>query len=120
ALVMNNVVMKRASLVLFVICAILGVPTYVTGAASMWALTGVPGISRAVINAHRDMALLTLFGLAFTGVTAWIELWRFLHLWRFSNPSLYFVLTFAIITFGVVAENRPSGGPIHHPEIRVA
>src|SRR5215469_7452209 len=35
ALVMDNVVMKRASLVLFVICAILGVPTYVTGAASM-------------------------------------------------------------------------------------
>src|SRR5215831_2375370 len=33
ALVMNNVVMKRASLVVFVVCAILGVPTYVTGAA---------------------------------------------------------------------------------------
>ena len=61
ALVANNDVQKRASLALFVICAILGVPTYVTGAASMWALTGVPGISRAVINAHRDMALLSLF-----------------------------------------------------------
>src|SRR6516164_9578430 len=120
ALVMNNVVMKRASLVLFVICAILGVPTYVTGAASMWALTGVPGISRAVINAHRDMALLTLFGLAFTGVTAWTELWRFRHLGRFSNRSLYLVLAFAIITLGVMAETGHRGGQINHPEIRVA
>jgi uncharacterized membrane protein len=120
ALVMNNVVMKRASLVLFVICAVLGVPTYVTGAASMWALTGVPGISRAVINAHRDMALLTLFGLAFTGVTAWIELWRFRHLGRFSNRSLYLVLVFAIITLGVIAETGHRGGQINHPEIRVA
>jgi uncharacterized membrane protein len=119
-LVMNNDVMKRASLVLFVICAILGVPTYVTGAASMWALTGVPGISRAVINAHRDMALLTLFGLAFTGVTAWIELWRFRHLGRFSNRSLYLVLAFAIITLGVMAETGHRGGQINHPEIRVA
>jgi uncharacterized membrane protein len=120
ALVMNNVVMKRASLVVFVICAILGVPTYVTGAASMWALTGVPGISRAAINAHRDMALWTLFGLAFTGVTAWIELWRFRHLGRFSNRSLYLVLAFAIITLGVMAETGHRGGQINHPEIHVA
>jgi len=119
-LVVNNVVMKRASLVVFVVCAILGVPTYVTGAASLWALTGVPGISRAVIHAHRDMALLTLFGLAFTGVGAWIELWRFRHLGRFSNRSLYLVLSFAIITLGVMAETGHRGGQINHPEIRVA
>jgi uncharacterized membrane protein len=122
ALVMNHVVMKRSSLVLFVVCAILGVPTYVTGAASMLALTdaAVPGISKAVINAHRDMALLTLFGFAFTGVAAWIELWRFRHLGRFSNRSLYLILAFAVITLGVMAETGHLGGQINHPEIRVA
>ena len=119
-LLMKNTVMTRASLAVFVICAILGVPTYVTGAASMWALTGIPGISRAVINAHRDMALLSLFGLAFTGVAAWIELWRFRHLGRFSSRSLYLVLAFAIITLGVMAETGHRGGQINHPEIRVA
>ena len=91
---MNNDVMKRTSLVVFVICSIVGVPTYVTGAASMWALTEppMPEISKAVINAHRDMALVTLFGLGFTGATAWIELWRYRYLGRFSNRSLYLVL----------------------------
>ena len=70
ALIKNDVTMRRTGLVLLVVCAILGVPTYVTGNASMWALTDplVPGISKALINEHRDMALLTLFGLAFTGV----------------------------------------------------
>jgi uncharacterized membrane protein len=122
ALLMNNDVLKRSSLVLFVICALLIVPTYVTGAASMWALTvpEMPGISKAVINAHRDMALWTLFGLAFTGGTAWIELWRYRHLGRFSNRSLYAVLVFAIITLGVMAETGHRGGQINHPEIRVA
>jgi uncharacterized membrane protein len=122
ALVADNVVMKRTSLVLFVICAILGIPTYVTGNASMWALTDpeIPGISKAVINAHRDMALVTLFGLGFTGVTAWIELWRYRHLGRFSKRSLYLVLAFAIITLGVMAETGHRGGQINHPEIRVA
>jgi uncharacterized membrane protein len=123
ALLMNNIVMKRSSLALFVICALLIVPTYVTGAASMWALTApatLPGISKAVINAHRDMALWTLFGLAFTGGAAWIELWRFRHLERFSNLSLYVVLAFAIITLGIMAETGHRGGQINHPEIRVA
>ena len=122
ALIANNEGMQRATLALFVICAILGVPTFVTGNASMWAVTDPPitGITQAVINAHRDMALLTLFGLAFTGVAAWIELWRYRHLGRFSNRMLYLVLIFAIITFGIIAETGHRGGQINHPEIRVA
>ena len=97
-------------------------PTYVTGNASMWALTDppIPGISKAVINAHRDMALLTLFGLAFTGVAAWIELWRYRHLGRFSNRRSIWCWLFAIITLAVMAETGHRGGQINHPEIRVA
>ena len=121
ALVINNDVLKRSSLVVFVICSILGVPTYVTGAASMWALTvpPIPEISKAVINAHRDMALATLFGFGFTGATAWIELWRYRYIGRFSNTSLNLVLIFAIITLAIMAETGHRGGQINHPEIRV-
>jgi uncharacterized membrane protein len=121
-LIADNVVMKRSSLALFVICAILIVPTYVTGNASMWALTDPPmsGISKAVINSHRDMALLTLFGMAFTGVSAWIELFRFRYLGRFSNTSLYLVLGFAAVTLLLMAETGHRGGQINHPEIRLA
>jgi uncharacterized membrane protein len=120
ALAASNEAMKRASLVGFVVCAILGIPTFVTGNAAMWALTDppVPGISQAVINAHRDWAVYTLFGLAFTGVTAWIELWRFRHLGRFSSRSLTLVLVFAIVTIAVMAEAGHRGGQINHPEIR--
>ena len=119
-LVMKNDGLKRVSLVLFTICGILGAPTYVTGAAAMWALKDMPGgISQAAINAHRDMALLSLFGLAFTGVTAYFELWRYRYLNKFSNRMLYLVLTFAVITFGFMAETGHRGGQINHPEIRV-
>jgi uncharacterized membrane protein len=119
ALVLDNIVLKRTGLFLFVACAILTVPTYVTGNASMWQVTDPPiqGISKAVINAHRDMALLALFGMAFTGVTAWIELWRYRYLGRFSNLSLYLVLAFAVVTFAILAETGHRGGQINHPEI---
>jgi len=120
ALFMNNDVMKRGSLAAFAICGILGAPTYVTGAAAMWALTQPPmeGITHAAIDSHRDMALLTLFGLAFTGVSAWMELWRYRYIGRFSNTSLFVVLVFAVITLGVMAETGHRGGLINHPEIR--
>jgi uncharacterized membrane protein len=122
ALVTNNDGMKRGSLVLFVICAIIGVPTYVSGTAAMWALTQppVPGISKAVINAHRDMALWTMFGLAFTGSAAWIELWRSRYFGRFSTLSLALVLLFAVVTLGIMTETGHRGGLINHPEIRTA
>jgi uncharacterized membrane protein len=122
ALVANNDLMKRAGLTLFVICSIVGVPTYVAGTAAMWALTQptIPEISKAVINSHRDMALWSLVGLAFTGAAAWIELWRFRSLGRLSKLSLNLVLLFAIVTFAVMTETGHRGGLINHPEIRLA
>jgi uncharacterized membrane protein len=122
ALVTDNDLMKRGGLVLFAICAILGIPTYVTGTAAMWALTQPANgeISKAVINAHRDMALWTLVGLAFTGGASWLELWRYRYAGRLSPAALTVVLLFAIVTLGVMAETGHRGGLINHPEIRVA
>jgi uncharacterized membrane protein/uncharacterized membrane protein (GlpM family) len=122
ALVLNNDVMKRGSLVLFVICSIIGVPTYVAGTAAMWALTQpvIPEISKAVINSHRDMALWTLFGMAFTGGASWFELWRSRYFGSFSKLSLSLVLLFAVVTLGIMTETGHRGGLINHPEIRTA
>jgi uncharacterized membrane protein len=120
-LIANNDGLKRAALAAFVACSIVVVPTYVTGAAAMWALTvpPMPDISKAVINAHRDMALATLFGVGFTGATAWMELWRYRYIGRFSRTSLWLVLAFALITLAIMAETGHRGGQINHPEIRV-
>jgi len=122
ALVANDEVMKRASLTLFVICSIVGVPTYVAGTAAMWALTQptIPEISKAVINSHRDMALWTLFGLAFTGGASWILLWQYRSRGAFSKTSLNVILLFAILTLAIMTETGHRGGLINHPEIRTA
>ena len=114
--------MTRGSLVLFVLCAVVGIPTYVSGTATDVGFDRAAGagISKAVINAHRDMALLSLFGLAFTGGAAWVELWRTKYFGHFSRTSLTLVLVFAIVTLGVMAETGHRGGQINHPEIRVA
>jgi len=122
ALVTNNDLMKQGSLVLFVICGIVGVPTYVTGTATMWAVTQppIPEISKAVINAHRDMAFWTMVGLGLTGAAAWTELWRYRYFGSFSKTSLTLVTLFAIATLGIMTETGHRGGLINHPEIRSA
>ncbi len=118
----NSDLMKQAGIVAFVACAVLGATTYITGASAMWALTDPPieGISKVRINVHRDWALLSLFGLAFTGGLAWFELWRYRYLGRFSQTTLYVVLVFALITLGVMAETGHLGGQVNHPEIHSA
>jgi uncharacterized membrane protein len=122
ALVTNNTGLTRGALALFAICGVLVVPTYVTGAASMWALTQppLPFIAKQAINAHRDLALLSLFGLAFTAGAAWIELWRFRHINKFSRNMLWTILGFAVVTLAIMAETGHRGGLINHPEIRLA
>ena len=122
ALASDNAVMKRGSLVAFAICSVAGVPTYVAGTAAMWALTQptIPEISKAVINSHRDMALLTLLGLAFTGTVAWVELWRSRSSGKLAQSSLNAVLVSAIVTLAIMAETGHRGGLINHPEIRTA
>jgi uncharacterized membrane protein len=121
-IVIDNDLLKQGSLILLTICAVLGIPTYVTGTASMLALTQPPNpeISKAVINAHRDFALWTLVGLAFTGGASWLELWRSRYSGHFSGPSLAVVLVFAVVTLGIMAETGHRGGLINHPEIRTA
>jgi uncharacterized membrane protein len=122
ALAANNDGMKRGSLVAFAICSVAGVPTFVAGTAAMWAVTQptIPDISKAVINSHRDMALLTLVGLAFTGTVAWVELWRSRATGRLCQASLNAVLVSAIVTLAIMSETGHRGGLINHPEIRTA
>jgi uncharacterized membrane protein len=121
ALMRDNDGLTRGALSLFAICGVLVVPTYVTGAASMWALTQppMPGIAKAAINAHRDFALLSLFGLGFTAGASWIELWRYRHLGKFSRRMLWTILGFAVVTLLIMAETGHRGGLINHPEIRL-
>jgi len=120
SLVTKNVIMQRASLVGFTICGVLGAPTYATGAAAMWALTQpeLPNVTKPVIDAHRDFAMWSLFGLAATGITAYFQIWRYRYKGVLSDTALKTILVFAIITLGIMAETGHRGGFINHPEIR--
>ncbi len=109
--------LKRASLVIFLVIALLAIPLYMSGKAAEQAIAGRPGVSETLMETHQDAALLAFVFMEITGLIAWLALWQFR---RFSHPArwnLSAVLVLSIVTFGLMARAANIGGEIRHPEI---
>jgi hypothetical protein len=122
-------VLKRTSLVMFFVVAVVAIATYVSGNAAEAVLTGAgrtdfpPGVSPAAIRAHEDAALLAFALMEVTGFFSWLALWQ----WRrvtaaapLPGWNLPIVLVLSLATFGLMARAAELGGEINHPEIREA
>jgi len=106
--------LQQASFVGFFLLGLVAIPAYLTGSAAQVVLQDQPDVSRQVMAAHQDAALLALILLELTGFAAWIALWRF----RRWHPIGILVL--AVVTFGLMASAANIGGHIRHPEILAA
>ncbi len=68
--------LKRASLVVFFIIALLAIPAYLTGNSASFALRDDPAVSQDLVAAHQNAAMLALVAMEVTGLVAWAALWR--------------------------------------------
>jgi len=110
--------LKKSSLVVLVLMALLGIPTYLTGSAAQGIIQNDAGVSPTAIELHQNAAMLAFIFLGFTGTLAWLGLWQFR---RFSRPpawNLTAVLLLTIATVGLMLRAGTLGGGINHPEIR--
>jgi len=117
AFYMKSDYMKRMSMGIFLIVALISIPVYMTGKAAQTALKDQPGISAVLTETHQDAALLGITFMEFTGVLAWIGLWQFRRLSRASRANQTPVLIFSLLTFVLMARASYIGGEIRHPEI---
>jgi hypothetical protein len=107
----------KASLALFLIMALLAIPTFITGQATSLIIQNQPGVSAAAIAAHRDLAVVSFSVLGITGALSWLALWQYR---RFSRPSSWTmgaILVFAVIALFFMTLTGSAGGHINHPEI---
>jgi PDZ domain-containing protein len=120
-------VLKRTSLVLFFVVAVVAIATFVSGNAAEAVLTGTgrtdfpPGVSPAAIRAHEDAALLAFGLMEVTGFFSWLALWQWRRVTassRLPGWNVPIVLMLSIVTFGLMARAAELGGDINHPEIR--
>jgi hypothetical protein len=109
--------LKRASLALFLILALLVIPTFITGHATALEIRGNPGISTAAIAAHRDLGLLAFCFVGLTGALSWFALWQYR---RFTQPASWVipaVTGLAVVSLLFLTLAGSAGGHINHPEI---
>ena len=118
ALVWKSEDLKRASLGVFVVIALVSIPAYLSGNAAQLILEGTPDISEATIEAHEDAALLAFVFMGLTGLVSWLVLWQFRRLSNFVNWNMPAVLLLSAVTVGLMARAANLGGEINHPEIR--
>ena len=110
--------LKRASLVIFTGIALLSIPTYMSGSGAAEKIQKLPGVSKAVLAAHNNAALVSLVFVELTGLIAWLGLWqyrRFAHARRWTLGTVLVVSATAVY-FMAIAGN--TGGEIRHTEIR--
>jgi uncharacterized membrane protein len=110
--------LKRASLGIFFMIALLSIPTFATGTAAQLALAHTPGISKALIETHETAAFVALWFMELTGALAWLGLWQYRRLSRLPQGTLASVLLAGLVTFSLMTRAATLGGEIRHPEIR--
>lgn len=116
----RNDELKRVSLEVFFVIALMTIPAYLTGVAAQAELTGREGISNVLIEAHEDAAAFSFVLMQITGAFAWLALWQMRRVGRPGRTAMVTVLLLSALTMAVTARAANLGGEIRHPEILAA
>jgi uncharacterized protein DUF6644 len=111
--------LRRASLIIFPVMALLAILVFFSGTGAQGAIKKLPGISDAMIERHQGAAMLALLLMEITGAFSLVALWKSHEAPSATrwNWSLTAVLLFSFLTAGLMARVGTSGGDIRHPEI---
>lgn len=108
---------KKVAYTIFVLSALITVPTYLTGERSEESVENLPGVSEIIIEKHEDIAKVAAILTYILGIFALVGLFAKVS---DKNKNLVMLSTFALsfITAGVMAQTANLGGQIRHSEIR--
>src|SRR6187431_528644 len=84
--------LKRVSLGILFILALLTLPTFATGTAAQLAIENMPGISKPMIETHETAAFEALWFMELTGAFAWLALWQYRRLSRWPQATMTAVM----------------------------
>lgn len=109
---------KRVSLGVFVIIAVLTVPVYFTGEPAEEIVEGLEGVSEPIIEEHEKLAVVSFIAVLILGVIALIALQRYRRADAVPKGFIVAVLVLSIVVWGLMIWTANLGGKIRHSEIR--
>ena len=116
----NSDELKRISLGVFVVIAILTIPVYLSGGQAEEVIERLPGVADTLIEQHEEAAELSLIAIEILGLIALGGLLMYRR--KALLPAWFFTLFlfFTLLTSGLIAWTANLGGQIRHAEARTA
>lgn len=110
--------LKKVSLMIFVVSALITIPTYLTGESAEELVEDLAGVSESLIKRHEDAALISLIAVEVLGLVALGAVVLFNRSSRAAKFLVTASLMLAVATVGLMARTANFGGQIRHSEIR--
>ncbi len=118
ALLRKSEELKRVSLGVFVITALLALPVYFTGEPAEEVVEHLPGVAESLIERHENAALFALLMAGGAGVVALAGLILFRRAEKLPGWIVAATLVLSLATSGLMGWTANLGGQIRHTEIR--
>jgi uncharacterized membrane protein len=110
--------LKKVSLGVFIVVALLAIPAYLTGEPAEELVKNLPGVSKASIEQHEEAAQAAFAGVLIVGIAALGGLIFFRHGKPVPNWLAAIVVVLSLIVIALMARTANLGGLIRHTEIR--
>jgi uncharacterized membrane protein len=110
--------LKRVSLVVFALTALMALPAYFTGEPAEEVIEHLPDVGKSFIEQHERAALFAFVMAGFTGVVALAGLILFRRAEKLPGWVVAAALVLSLATSGMMSWTANLGGQIRHTEIR--
>jgi uncharacterized membrane protein len=117
ALVRRSPDLRRTALEVVVIVGLFSLLTYLTGIGGQKDIVNTEGVSKVMIRAHHDAALIGSISMLFTVMVAWAGLWQTRRRNRPARGVFGAVLVLAFVTVALMGRAANLGGQIRHSEV---
>jgi hypothetical protein len=110
---------RRASLVVFIVAALMTIPAFVTGFGAQVTLVENQKVSNALIQRHMGAAELAIWFMLVTGALSIVGLWRAgMHrpIARWNTAAL---VVCSLLTVALMARTGNTAGETRHAEVRI-
>ena len=117
-LLFKSEIVKRTAYLIFILGALLAIPTFATGEGAEEVIENLPGIEKKYIESHEEIAETFALLCYVLGGISLLGLWANFYKKLFAPILIYVTILVCFITLYFAKQTGTSGGEIRHIEIR--
>ena len=118
ALIIKSELLKRTAYFIFMLAALMAIPTFATGEGAEEVIEKLAGVDENLIKTHEEIAETFSILCYVLGGISLIGLWANFYKKSFATIISYSTILICIITLYYAKQTGTTGGEIRHTEIR--